>query len=867
MSTVYLAIQESVGRVVALKVMSPALNSDPSYSERFQREANIVGQLSHPHIVSIYDIGRHDNYNYIAMDYLPGGSIHDKMLEGINAQQALKILKEIGLALDHAHERGYIHRDIKPENILFRDDGSAVLTDFGVARAVAIGSRATHAGTVVGTPHYMSPEQTRGKTVDGRSDLYSLGIVFYEMLTGSVPYQGDEAVAIALKHLASPLPTLPAQYIRFQPILDKLLDKESSKRYQTGRELVADIEVLQLQMRKQGEEYLSSGNGLGRQFASLFSVLLRKTRSNLAEASARAWQFLSSLRYAKGRGFYRAANTRQQDISEHLTQQNTLVATRVHRQINGQGWIYNWRQIPANYRYLLLGAGCVFLLALLLLFLQSESPAPVKQTESVVIREVAPASDADERKNENEQGLTVNDADEQASESALPEALNQEQVVSTPADADAIAKQAELPPQLLEADTSASLAVASDITTATGSDSEVVEQASKPPALPVLQTSSRSAASETVTDTVIETSADADADADNKGKDNESALQTAAASSSEQASSDESTTSSSTSSAPAFYALTVNTEPDNARVRIMNIKEKYQDEMRLSPGRYHVEVTAPGHQKYLEWVTLGNEDLQHNVSLLSNRKPGMEFSDALAAGGSGPAMVVVPAGSFRLGGPDENSQPYQAIKFAKPFAISKYEVTFKEYEHFAQKESLPLPGDNKWGRDNRPVINVSWEEASEYARWLSQQTGERYRLPSEAEWEYVAKSGQNNAFWWGNDVRSASQKANCRRHCDSEFTGVFKSQTAPVGSFMASPFGVYDLAGNVAEWTADCYKDNYQGTATDGRARRQSNCPARVIRGGSMKDDANDITAFKRRFQPQHTLHEDVGIRLLRELR
>lgn len=156
MSTVYLAIQLSVGREVALKVMSPALNADPVFSERFQREANIVGQLSHPNIVSIYDIGRYKNLNYIAMDYLPGGSIHDKMTTGLSTQESLRITKEIALALDHAHDKGYIHRDIKPENILFRENDAAVLSDFGVAKTVSTASRMTNAGTVVGTPHYLS---------------------------------------------------------------------------------------------------------------------------------------------------------------------------------------------------------------------------------------------------------------------------------------------------------------------------------------------------------------------------------------------------------------------------------------------------------------------------------------------------------------------------------------------------------------------------------------------------------------------------------------------------------------------------------------------------------------------------------------
>ena len=242
MSTVYLAIQMSVGRIVALKVMNPSLTSDPAFSERFQREATIVGQLSHPNIVAIYDIGRSEDLNYIAMDYLPGGSVHDKMINGLTGEEALKVTKEIANALDHAHEKGYIHRDIKPENILFRADNSAVLSDFGVAKGIVGVSRATHVGTVVGTPHYMSPEQARGQPVDSRSDLYSLGVVFFEMLTGALPYQGEDAVTIALKHISAPIPKLPVQYQIYQKLLDKFLAKDPSQRFQSGHEVSVAID-------------------------------------------------------------------------------------------------------------------------------------------------------------------------------------------------------------------------------------------------------------------------------------------------------------------------------------------------------------------------------------------------------------------------------------------------------------------------------------------------------------------------------------------------------------------------------------------------------------------------------------------------
>ncbi|WP_245551631.1 bifunctional serine/threonine-protein kinase/formylglycine-generating enzyme family protein [Gilvimarinus chinensis] len=811
MSTVYLAIQESVGRVVALKVMSPALNGDPSFSERFQREANIVGQLSHPHIVSIYDIGKHDNLNYIAMDYLPGGSIHDKMLAGMEGASALKILKEIGAALDHAHEKGYVHRDIKPENILFRDDGSAVLTDFGVARAQSLHSRATHAGTVVGTPHYMSPEQTRGKAVDSRSDLYSLGIVFYEMLTGSVPYQGEEAVAIALKHLAAPLPALPSHYIRFQPILDKLLDKDPAKRYQNGRELVHDIDVLQLQMREQGEDFLSSQGGLVSQFGNLFNLLARRTRASVKNGVAMGISYVSAVRFNKKRGFFRQDN--QIDTSTHrLTQQNTLVETKVHPQAQANTLLVAWREIPLLNRQLIIAACAVCVIAIVLLIWQGSSNTKPELTTTLH----GPLSTSESTS-----------AGQASSATGQYETGSGEPPISVEPFKNKPLLAAEhnnaLTPNLADEQTS--------LTTTTDDNAAPADKDKSEPA------------SQTVTAIEPDSSA-------------VSAQASDAAKSSIPAEPNESDT---------LFALAVQTKPANARVRIMNIREKYHEGIALASGRYQVEVTAPGYRKYLQWTQIKDEDVRLEVTLAPSREPGSEFQDSLASGGKGPVMTVIPAGRFNMGGPETAASPGHTVTLENAIAMSKYEVTFEEYERFAKHQSMPLPGDNRWGREQRPVINISWEEAKLYAKWLSNQTGKTYRLPTEAEWEYAAKAGKNTAYWWGDNPEDASGKANCRRHCDSEYTGLFRSESAPVGSFAANGFGLHDTAGNVAEWIEDCYRDTYDNADASSQAYQQENCPARVVRGGSMNDDAEAINSYSRRFQPQHTYHTDIGIRLVVE--
>lgn len=241
-ATVYLAIQQGFDREVALKVMSPALAADPTFGERFIREAKIVAKLSHKSIVTVYDVGESGNFYYLAMEYLQGGDLKTRIENGIKTRDCLSIIGKLGRALHFAHEKGYIHRDVKSENILFDSDGEPLLTDFGIAKASNSSTQMTQTGKLIGTPEYMSPEQCRGKTVDGRSDLYSLGIILYETLTRQVPYTGEDSVAVCIKHVTKPLPQLPARLKHIQWLLDSLLDKDPSKRFQNGLELAQAVE-------------------------------------------------------------------------------------------------------------------------------------------------------------------------------------------------------------------------------------------------------------------------------------------------------------------------------------------------------------------------------------------------------------------------------------------------------------------------------------------------------------------------------------------------------------------------------------------------------------------------------------------------
>jgi serine/threonine-protein kinase PpkA len=245
MANVYLGLQESMEREVAIKVMLPQLLTDPSFGDRFLREARIAAKLAHPHIVAVIDVGVAGDMYYMAMEYHPGGDLKAKIRKGLGQKEAIRIMKDVAGALDYAHKTGFVHRDIKPDNILFSRSGSAVLSDFGIARAADGGTHLTATGSVVGTPHYMSPEQAQGRPVDGRADLYSLGIMFYQMLTGKVPFGGDSALSIGIKHIRDPIPRLPEGLSKYQTFLDKLLAKEPDDRWQTGADVVRTLEVLE----------------------------------------------------------------------------------------------------------------------------------------------------------------------------------------------------------------------------------------------------------------------------------------------------------------------------------------------------------------------------------------------------------------------------------------------------------------------------------------------------------------------------------------------------------------------------------------------------------------------------------------------
>ena len=246
MAAVYKAYQASLNRYVALKVLTPMYAKQSGFSERFQREAEAVANLNHPNILPVFDSGQEGGYSFIAMRYVEGArTLKEAMEDALSLAQMVDIIGQVATALDCAHQQGVVHRDVKPSNVLMDGDW-ALLTDFGLAKMMESSVKLTGSGVGVGTPAYMSPEQGQGLEIDHRTDIFSLGIILFEMLTGQIPHHAETPLAIVLKRITEPLP-LPRDINPDIPeaveqVILRALAKAPEDRYQTAGALAQDLE-------------------------------------------------------------------------------------------------------------------------------------------------------------------------------------------------------------------------------------------------------------------------------------------------------------------------------------------------------------------------------------------------------------------------------------------------------------------------------------------------------------------------------------------------------------------------------------------------------------------------------------------------
>ncbi|HMM29574.1 MAG TPA: serine/threonine-protein kinase, partial [Aggregatilineaceae bacterium] len=276
MATVYRAHQPSMDRDVAIKIISAELAAEPEFAERFEREARIIARLQHPHILPVFDFGREGEMTYLVMRLMEGGNLAHELRGGaLPVKRAVELTRQIASALDYAHLRGIVHRDLKPTNVLLDNLGNAYLTDFGIAKMLGGGPTTglTATGAVMGTPTYMAPEQWRAEPIDGRTDIYALGVIVYQMLVGQVPFAAETPHGLMYQHLdmepPRPHSVKPDLPLSIEPVIDKALAKRPEDRYASAGELAAALEQAIQQPARLPEQTLFEAGRSGATAAEL----------------------------------------------------------------------------------------------------------------------------------------------------------------------------------------------------------------------------------------------------------------------------------------------------------------------------------------------------------------------------------------------------------------------------------------------------------------------------------------------------------------------------------------------------------------------------------------------------------------------
>ncbi|HST27670.1 MAG TPA: SUMF1/EgtB/PvdO family nonheme iron enzyme [Rudaea sp.] len=746
MASVHLAVQTSLEREVALKVMAPALAADPAFSKRFLQEARMLASLAHPNIVAVYDVGvTPAQLHYFSMQYLPGGDFASRVQRGIDERELVLTLAGVARALGYAHQRGYVHRDVAPGNVLYDANGNPVLTDFGIALATVTGGHITSSGFSVGTSHYMSPEQARGGDVDARSDIYSLGVLAYFGLARKPPYDGADGFAVAYAHVFEPIPRLPAEHAHWQSLIDRALAKDPKDRY-------ADT-----------EQFLDALAGVAPQYAALFREDAAAPAS--VPASERATVAMKPVRVEPAtRPMVRKAEAEDAATVRNVRPATTPAPASVEPSASApsRAWLRWW---PVA----VVVAG-IALIGFALLARRGNPPSTPAPTAAVPIETVAPAiatststappvsasvtppataMDSIDAADEQNTGTPPQPAEEFPTVvDPLVEALRMGQVdltqqrLTMPASDNALdrfrfalrmdprnkaARQgiADIAKKYIEfaqknlangdaAQFGQYLQRAADVIKNVPDDTEVAK---------AIASARHDAAAPFVA----------------KGKAAATAWDKAGAS--------------------AAYEKALQLDPDNA--------------------------DAHAGQKFA--ASIG--------------EAGFGFHDKLADGAAGPEMVLLDA---RLAMARHDVTRGEFRRFWA--AAGRAEFAGKTPSCRDRESIFRSSKDRDWQNpgieqdDSHPVVCVAWQEAATYAQWLGKQTGKHYRLASPAEFDRVARqiaradckaNLADVAYKRKFDSRDGSD-------CDDGFAA-----TSPVGKFPAAD-GVFDIDGNVREWVAAC---------------------------------------------------------------
>ena len=702
MGAVYQAHDSNTDRAIALKVLLPSLFKNERAKARFLSEAKISQQLSHPHIVNVYDVQQDGELFFLTMELLEGQDLRGWLdnLKAVGQQPAIDEIKritgELCEALAYAHEYT-IHRDIKPENIWLDEKGRVKLMDFGIAQVQSVSQR-TQTGAAMGTAYYMAPEQLQGRELKAQADIYAVGVLQYEMLTGQIPTGRFES-ALKLR---------PSVGKKLSAVIDQCLEVNPEKRFVSAKALKeALLEGKGIRTSRassadsgSGKHYglaagfvlavlVLGGLGYSGQLNGVFEALKPVDRDLLAQQQADATRLLGEIRNLDSR-----LDNSLQDLERNVSEAQ--------------------RNSAANLDHL-------------------------EEWEQLARRHISESSELTRLEGELALGETL-----LRDESRSLEALTSLQVVRE--GYQGLLDKFNAIDRLLTEEARTASALEQWESYRRGYDF------ADPPALAGIETLNNDAARQ-------------------------------------------------------------------KREGLIEDSLKSQEEMQAN---------------YL----LASEQKQQ--ALISNY-----------------SLVAIPAGSFRMGNDEyDGTKPVHQVTVPS-FLMMAHEVTFAQWD-----ECGPCiqADDQGWGRGNRPVVGVSWDDIQVYIDWLNGQSGSTFRLPSEAEWEYAARAGSSTTYSWGDEISCSQAAYNDASECG-------RDRTVPVKSYGANAFGLYDMHGNVYEWVQDCWYENYNGAPSDGSAWTSvGDCSLRVLRGGSFINAPALLISANRNGNPRPDRYRNIGLRLAQDL-
>ena len=813
MATVYLAVQTSLEREVALKVMNPAMVSDTTFSRRFMQEARTLASLAHPNIVAVYDVGITDEkLHYFSMQHLPHGDFLQRIREGVSEAEVLRVVSGVARALGYAHQRGFVHRDVAPGNVLFDMNASPVLTDFGIARAVSKTSRITNAGVSVGTSHYMSPEQARGGDVDGRSDLYSLGAVIFEALTGQAPYEGDDGFAIAYAHVFEPVPRLPAHLAHWQALIDKAMAKDPDQRFQNADEFQLALAEMESRLMPVAS---STPVALGAQATLVMSAIPLNPATAGPASDPGATRQMAVPTAAAGAIGAELQQLRQQSRARPSAARPPAVialgnARRLGWALGGVGivaavvlvgvWIF--RSVSPSISH---GVG-------------PDAPAVAPPAAAVVEPVVEPQPPGEP-------------------------VVSPPPAVATEDPATAVEPSAL---ELLGVDADAQLRFAIE-TTVVDPVSELLRLAKSDLAGKRLTLPAGRNASDRYRQVLL-------IDADNAAA-GAGLVQTAQALlvvADEQFA---------TGNIDGYFetaarATDIAGKHDREGVvrsaveaRRKQLVQAALADADVAMARWDGKAARAAFARALHFEPANAVAKRGLTQADGVGQPGYAFSDKVGSA-AGPELMVLRVAGKRLAVARNETTVAEFNRFwtAGGSKVRAARPTCRDRESvFRGSKSRTWQSPGFAQQATHPVVCVAYGDAEAYAAWLSKQSGKRYRLLSSAEW--LAAAGK------------AADAGKCRANvADQEFNAEHRDRdalacsdgfaaTAPVRRYDA-PGGLYDTAGNVREWTSDC----------------ASNCGSRLAMGSAWLSTASQLDPGQRDGFDADTGFNTIGFRVAREI-